>query len=57
MRSNVTTSIVLTLVLSQEEAAWLHRYMHNAATYGDTAEDTAMRLKFFEATNHTPTPG
>lgn len=51
MRTNVTTNIVVTLVLSQEEAAWLHNYVQNDLTGSEVAYDAEMRRRFFEATD------
>lgn len=55
MRSNLTTTIVVTLVLSLEEAEWLHNVMQNplmpAEDHGhEPVIDAEMRHKFFEAT-------
>ncbi len=57
MRSNITTSIVVNLVLSQEEAAWLHAVMQNPIQPADPhladsepPHDADMRRKFWEAT-------
>jgi hypothetical protein len=57
MRTNITTSVVVTLVLSKEEAVWLHNVMqnplHGQDHYEESVEDSEMRKKFFDAT--TPT--
>ena len=57
MKASITTNIVVTLVLSPEEAAWLHIVMQNplhGQRYAEeTNEDSDMRKKFFDAT--TPT--
>lgn len=55
MRSAITTSIVVTLVLSNEEAEWLNKVMQNPLhpdTHPDdeNALDKEMRRKFWEAT-------
>lgn len=54
MRTNITTSIVVTLVLSQEEAAWLHLLMqnplHGQQPAEESPEDAEMRQKFWDAT-------
>lgn len=52
MRTSLTTSIVVTLVLSKEEAAWLHALVQQPD--GEFAiedpSDAYMRKKFSEAT-------
>lgn len=58
MRSNITTNIVVTLVLSPEEAAWLHAVVQNPLhpdTHPDDENvlDKEMRRKFWEATKPT----
>lgn len=56
MKVQTTTSVVTTLVLSQEETAWLHAVMQNPLCGPNDIElheDAEMRRKFFEAT--TPT--
>jgi len=55
MRVNITTNIVVTLVLSKEEAAWLHAVMQNPMTvHSDPSTehptDAEMRRKFWDAT-------
>jgi hypothetical protein len=58
MRSNITTSIVVTLVLTPEEAAWLAGNMqnplHGQTPSEESPEDAAMRRKFWEATKDLP---
>ena len=57
MKTNITTSIVITLVLSKEEAAWLHLVMqnplHGQQPTEESKEDAVMRYKFFDATSIT----
>lgn len=54
MKSNITTSIVVTLVLSHEEAEWLNAVMQNPLHGTDPSKEPftekEMRHKFFEAT-------
>lgn len=54
MRSNLTTNIVVTLVLSHDEAKWLNAQMqnplHDIHPNEENSEDAEMRKKFFEAT-------
>ena len=57
MKSNVTTDIVVTLVLSREEAEWLHALVQNPLIATGPVDpdrehpaDAAMRRKFWEAT-------
>ena len=51
MKSHVTTEVVVTLVLSEEEATWLHEWTQNGQYEEHESEaDRDMREKFFEAT-------
>lgn len=54
MRVNITTNIVVTLVLSPEEAQWLHDVMQNPINCDiyemESPQDAEMRKKFWEAT-------
>lgn len=57
MKSTVTRSIEVTLVLTKQEADWLHALMQNPLTFPDgkeTPEDNEMRRKFWEATQTAP---
>ena len=53
MKSNLSQAIVVTLIMSEEEADWLHRAMQNPLHGGDpnqeSQEDAVMRQKFWEA--------
>lgn len=47
--------ITFTLILTKEEANWLHDYMQNQMTETETQKDKDMRKKFFEATSDSHT--
>lgn len=54
MKSTITTTIVVTLVLSKDEAGWLHTVMqnplHDQNPHRESDVDRGMRQKFWEAT-------
>lgn len=50
MESKVSKKVTVTLVLSEEEAAWLHALVQNPLVDGESEQDTEMRKKFFYAT-------
>ena len=58
MRVNITTNIVVTLVLSPDEANWLNGVMQNPLHGQDPGteplDDKEMRRKFFDATQIDP---
>jgi hypothetical protein len=55
MQSNITRNIVVTLVMSAEEADWLHTIMQNPfyclGPEDEDHRDKEMRLKFWNATS------
>lgn len=63
MKRTIYATIEVSLLLSTEEAEWLHERMQNPQPAGaENARDTMMRSRFFEATklprvgNEVPTP-
>ena len=55
MKSSYTKTVVeITLVITGEEAAWLHEMMQIPINYdrpeNESIEDSTMRHKFFDAT-------
>lgn len=55
MKSSYTKKVVeITLVINEEEAAWLHAAMQNPINYDrpeeESTQDSTMRQKFFDAT-------
>lgn len=60
MQTQTTTSTVITLTLSPEEAKWLHAVMqnpmHGLDPHNEGREDAEMRQKFFLATHRLNLP-
>lgn len=59
MKSTVTRSVEVTLVLTKQEADWLHNVMQNPlfgqhVVCNEPKEDNEMRRKFWEATQTAP---
>ena len=50
MKAVITTAAGRALILTEEEAAWLHWYMQNAPSEGESQPDHEMRQKFFDIT-------
>lgn len=57
MQVNRTREVVITLVLTEEEAQWLHGTLQNplngVSLQNEDPLDNAMRRRFFEATHTT----
>jgi hypothetical protein len=50
MKSTITTTVVVSLELTQDEAEWLHGVMQNPFYEHETKEDAEMREQFWKAT-------